>query len=129
MTAQMAKDNKHTYFLLFPLSAAAGRPSAGRVPLLPVVGEHVSACSAQTGTFHVPACFLSMLERLWRKRLLVTVEKVWAGRVSQLLDKQHLVSASVSQRRSAGSLSSHARLFQHTQQMPGQDFPLHLHGR
>lgn len=65
MTAQMAKDNKHTYFLLFAFGAATGRPSAGRVLLLPAVGVHVSACSAQTGTFHVPACFPSTLERFW----------------------------------------------------------------
>lgn len=65
MTAQMAKYNKHTHFLLFTFSAATGRPSAGRVLLLSVVGVHVSACSVQTGTFHVPACFPSMLERLW----------------------------------------------------------------
>lgn len=66
MTAQMAKYNKHTYFLLLTFSAAAGRPSAGRVLLLSVVGVHVSACSGQTGIFHVPACFPSLLERFWR---------------------------------------------------------------
>lgn len=35
-------------------------------------------------------------------------EKVWAGRISQLVDKQQPVAPSVSQRRFAGSLFSHA---------------------